>query len=116
MLSPVIAFKEELRAAQAVATKTFNDDHKAEQLLHKLCRNVDHTLEKIWKHFSLPKTCSLVAVGGYGRGELFPYSDVDVLILLPAAPDRALQEKLENLVQLLWDIGLDIGHSIRTVA
>ena len=115
MLSPVIAFKEELKSAQAVVIDAFKGDHKAEQLLHSLCRNVDHTLEKIWKHFDLPKEYSLVAVGGYGRGELFPYSDVDVLILLNAAPDSDVRNRLENFVQLLWDIGLDIGHSIRTV-
>lgn len=114
MLSPVIVFKEELKKAQNEAIEAFKTEHKAEQLLQSLCKNVDYTLEKIWKHFELPKECSLIAVGGYGRGELFPYSDVDVLILLNQTPDAGLQQKLENLVQLLWDIGLDIGHSIRT--
>jgi len=115
MLSPALAFKEEIKSAQASAIQTFNDNHKAEQLLKGLCRSVDHVLEKIWKHFDIPKECSLVAVGGYGRGELFPYSDVDVLILLDKAPTPETQSKLECLVQLFWDIGLDIGHSIRTV-
>ena len=63
----------------------------------------------------MPASATLVAVGGYGRGELFPYSDIDVLILLPSAPDDALREKLEQLVQLFWDLGLEIGHSIRTI-
>lgn len=115
MLSPALAFKEEIKSAQASAILAFNDNHKAEQLLKGLCRSVDHVLEKIWKHFDIPKECSLVAVGGYGRGELFPYSDVDVLILLDKAPTADTQSKLECLVQLFWDIGLDIGHSIRTV-
>ena len=115
MLSPALAFKEEIKAGQAVIIQTFKEHHKAEQLLHDLCRNVDHVLEKVWKHFQLPREYSLVAVGGYGRGELFPQSDVDVLILLHKAPEPAEKEKLENLVQLFWDIGLDIGHSIRTV-
>ncbi|WP_423680005.1 [protein-PII] uridylyltransferase [Undibacterium sp. WLHG33] len=115
MLSPALAFKEEIRAAQASAIQTFNDNHKAELLLKGLCRSVDHVLEKIWKHFGVPKECSLVAVGGYGRGELFPHSDVDVLILLDKAPTPETQSKLECLVQLFWDIGLDIGHSIRTI-
>ncbi|MBC3928442.1 [protein-PII] uridylyltransferase [Undibacterium sp. CY21W] len=115
MLSPALAFKEEIKSAQASAIMAFNDNHKAEQLLKGLCRSVDHVLEKIWKHFDIPKECSLVAVGGYGRGELFPYSDVDVLILLDKAPTPETQSKLECLVQLFWDIGLDIGHSIRTV-
>ncbi|MFZ6861043.1 [protein-PII] uridylyltransferase [Undibacterium sp. Ji67W] len=115
MLSPALAFKEEIKTGQAAIIQTFKEHHKAEQLLHDLCRNVDHVLEKVWKHFQLPREYSLVAVGGYGRGELFPQSDVDVLILLHKAPEPAEKNKLENLVQLFWDIGLDIGHSIRTV-
>lgn len=115
MLLPALAFKEEIRSAQASAIQTFNENHKAELLLKGLCRSVDHVLEKIWKHFEIPKECSLVAVGGYGRGELFPHSDVDVLILLDKTPEPETQSKLESLVQLFWDIGLDIGHSIRTI-
>lgn len=115
MLSPALAFKEDIKKAQAAVIDNYSDSRKAEKLLHDLCRNVDHMLDRIWKHFQMPKECSLIAVGGYGRGELFPHSDVDVLILLSQAPDAALRDKLENLVQLFWDIGLDIGHSIRTV-
>jgi [protein-PII] uridylyltransferase len=59
---------------------------------------------------------ALVAVGGYGRGQLFPYSDIDLLVLLPAPPDGALGAKLEQFVGMLWDIGLEIGHSVRTPA
>ena len=115
MPAPALVFKEEIKSRQAAAIDDFNKQHKAEQLLRELCKNVDHVLEKVWKYFKLPKEYSLVAVGGYGRGELFPQSDVDVLILLHQAPDHDEKEKLENLVQLFWDIGLDIGHSIRTV-
>ena len=64
---------------------------------------------------ALPQQAALVAVGGYGRGELFPYSDVDVLILLHEAPDQAVRSHLEEFVQMLWDLGLDVGHSIRTI-
>ncbi|MFZ6710481.1 [protein-PII] uridylyltransferase [Undibacterium sp. TC9W] len=115
MQTPALSFKEELKSAQLIVINAFKENHKAEQLLHDLCRNVDQQLSKIWRHFEFPKEAALVAVGGYGRGELFPYSDVDVLILLQERPDAALREKLEKLVQLFWDIGLDIGHSIRTI-
>ncbi len=115
MQTPALSFKEELKSAQLIVINAFKENHKAEQLLHDLCRNVDQQLSKIWRHFDFPKEAALVAVGGYGRGELFPYSDVDVLILLQQRPDAVLREKLEKLVQLFWDIGLDIGHSIRTI-
>ncbi len=115
MQIPALSFKEELKSAQLIVINAFKENHKAEQLLHDLCRNVDQQLSKIWRHFEFPKEAALVAVGGYGRGELFPYSDVDVLILLQQRPDAALRDKLEKLVQLFWDIGLDIGHSIRTI-
>ena len=114
-VSPAIQFKEELKAGQQAIIAAFKENLKAEQLLQDLCRSVDAMLSKIWKSFDLPKNSALVAVGGYGRGELYPYSDVDVLILLAEHPDKATRDKLEHLVQIFWDIGLDLGHSIRTV-
>jgi [protein-PII] uridylyltransferase len=69
----------------------------------------------------MPPGAALVAVGGYGRGELFPYSDIDVLVLLPgeeaAAPmEEALRAGIEGFITACWDIGLEIGSSVRTVA
>jgi [protein-PII] uridylyltransferase len=59
---------------------------------------------------------ALVAVGGFGRGELFPYSDVDVLVLLPAGQDGdARRAAIEGFITACWDIGLEIGSSVRTV-
>ncbi|HTU62422.1 MAG TPA: [protein-PII] uridylyltransferase, partial [Polyangiales bacterium] len=58
----------------------------------------------------------LVAVGGYGRGELHPCSDVDILVLVPAPLSEAARASVERLVSFLWDIGLEVGHSVRTVA
>ncbi len=107
MLSPALAFKEEIKAGQAVIIQAFKEHHKAEQLLHDLCRNVDHVLEKVWKHFQLPREYSLVAVGGYGRGELFPQSDVDVLILLHKAPEPAEKEKARKSGATV------LGHRLR---
>jgi [protein-PII] uridylyltransferase len=86
-----------------------------EKLLRSLRQSVDAVLTTAWHEARLPANTALVGVGGYGRGELFPYSDVDLLILLEHAPDGPTTEKLEELVQLLWDLGLEIGHSIRTV-
>lgn len=55
-------------------------------------------------------------MGGYGRGELFPHSDIDILVLLPDSAATTLQEQIGQLIPLFWDIGLDVGHSVRTVS
>ena len=70
----------------------------------------------IWRDLGAPADIALVAVGGYGRGELFPHSDVDVLILLPGWLDPAGTAFVERLIGVLWDIGLEMGHSVRTIA
>ncbi|TFW10353.1 bifunctional uridylyltransferase/uridylyl-removing protein, partial [Oxalobacteraceae bacterium OM1] len=115
MASLALTLKERLKAERQAAIEAFQADGQPERLLVRLRQNVDAALTQAWQAFGMPSSAALVAVGGYGRGELFPHSDVDVLVLLAAAPDRALQAKLEELVQLFWDIGLEIGHSIRTV-
>lgn len=110
-----LTLKEQLRSERQVVIAAFQADGKPEKLLVKLCRSVDTALMHAWQAFGLPDNAALVAVGGYGRGELFPYSDVDVLILLETQPDAAFQAKLEEIVQVFWDLGLEIGHSIRTI-
>ncbi|MGQ9724873.1 MAG: [protein-PII] uridylyltransferase, partial [Tepidimonas sp.] len=89
-------------------------------LLRRLSRLTDDVLRALWGAAGLPDTLALLAVGGYGRGELFPYSDVDVLVLLPdgvrAEADPALKQALERFIGHCWDIGLEIGSSVRTVA
>jgi [protein-PII] uridylyltransferase len=93
----------------------FRENGRPERLLRGLRHSVDGVLSDAWKAAGLPADAALVGVGGYGRGELFPHSDVDLLILLGNPPDALTQARLENFVQLLWDLGLEIGHSIRTV-
>jgi [protein-PII] uridylyltransferase len=75
---------------------------------------VDQALQRLWKESIRDPEIALVAVGGYGRGALYPHSDVDVLVLLPdgRAPDAAI----ERFIGALWDSGLEPGHSVRTVA
>ncbi len=85
-----------------------------EAVLRKRCVCVDEALVALWNAIGMSKQYSLVAVGGYGRGELFPFSDVDVLILIDQEPDEVNTEKLETFCGSGWDIGLEIGHSVRT--
>jgi [protein-PII] uridylyltransferase len=94
----------------------------ATRLIRSLARHVDHTLQALWQQAGMPADAALIAVGGFGRGELFPHSDVDVLVLLPpagvptTAPVRAARKAaIEGFISACWDIGLDIGSSVRTV-
>ncbi len=90
------------------------------KVLQKLTRHTDATLQLLWKIAGFPLDACLVAAGGFGRGELFPHSDVDVLLLLPdnsrAEGDPALKAKIESFISNCWDSGLEIGSSVRTVA
>ncbi len=87
--------------------------------LQQLARLTDDTLRQLWTNAGFGAGFSLLAVGGYGRGELFPNSDVDVLVLLPdgATPDgdEALKTRLESFIGACWDVGLEIGSSVRSV-
>ena len=88
----------------------------ATRLLRTLTRHVDATLADLWQHSEMPPGAALVAVGGYGRGELFPHSDVDVLVLLPDDPGSdALRASVSGFIAACWDIGLEIGSSVRSV-
>ena len=83
-------------------------------LLQRLTQLVDQQLVALAAATGLPAQVAIVAVGGYGRSQLFPYSDIDVLLLVP--PDNAaLRPALEAFVTACWDTGLEIGSSVRTV-
>ena len=108
------------------------------RLLSELAHLVDDTLGTLWRDTAVPPGAALVAVGGYGRGELFPHSDIDVLVLLPdaasaaelsaadaaasetdaaAASDadaEALRHGVEAFITACWDLGLEIGSAVRT--
>jgi len=107
--------RESIKESRQEAIAVFQADGRPTQLLAKLRQNMDVALTEAWQKIGMSESHALVAVGGYGRGELFPYSDVDVMILLQDHPDEALRAKLEELIQLLWGLGVDIGHSIRTI-
>ncbi|SUX53963.1 [protein-PII] uridylyltransferase family protein [Chromobacterium vaccinii] len=75
---------------------------------------MDQALAELWREQGLDQLATLAAVGGYGRGQLFPGSDVDILILLPDQPSAETNDKVSHFIGLMWDIGLEIGHSVRT--
>ncbi|MDR0996569.1 MAG: [protein-PII] uridylyltransferase [Zoogloeaceae bacterium] len=102
------------RAQLAYAWQAKPDDADGYLTSHAML--VDETLAALWQALEMPAEATLAAVGGYGRQELYPHSDVDVLILLPAEPDEATSEKIAQLVGAFWDVGLEAGHSVRTIS
>ena len=107
--------KEDLQAGRQKLRESLPQGADPLTLLGSYRRLVDHALRSVWKLHGLPASTALLAVGGYGRGDLFPNSDVDVLVLLPAEPSPALASELESLIGKLWDLGLELGHSVRTI-
>ena len=90
------------------------------QTLKQLSILADGLLIQLWQNAHFSSELSLVAVGGFGRAELFPHSDVDVLVLLPdgQSPEHSpeLQGQLERFIGSCWDTGLEIGASVRTLS
>jgi len=107
------------KAALLLAASSSTTPRSVQTLLRKLCSMTDDTLRKLWDAAGFDNSVCLAAVGGYGRGELYPYSDVDVLLLMPdgSAPenDATLREKIEKFIGSCWDTGLEIGASVRTL-
>jgi [protein-PII] uridylyltransferase len=106
--------REVAAAREALREAYLRRPHPA-QLLRRHARLVDHTVKALWESGEAPAGAALVATGGYGRGELYPCSDIDLLLLLAAEPGEAERGALERLIGAFWDVGLEIGHSVRTL-
>jgi [protein-PII] uridylyltransferase len=111
----VTPLREQLAARRDEAIKEFREHRRPEALLTALRRITDQTLRELVRLHPLPAGSALAAVGGYGRGELYPYSDVDILILLKEAPTPEDAERIQSLVAAMWDLGIEPGHSVRTI-
>jgi [protein-PII] uridylyltransferase len=111
----VVALRETLKAASKKLDEDFHAGRSAGALLRSRANLIDDVLRYAWEALQLPDSgMALVAVGGYGRGELHPHSDIDLLILRGNEDDEQ-SKLLENFLTLLWDLGLQIGHSVRSV-
>ncbi len=107
-------FKNAINAASVHLDSRFDEGEEISALIYDRALFIDCILHYAWHQFSWTEHSSLIAVGGYGRGELHPKSDIDLLLLLKEEQAEDL-ESAQGLLTLLWDIGLDIGHSVRTI-
>ncbi len=109
------SLRREVAAAREALREAYLKRPHPAQLLRRHARLVDHTVKVLWEGADAPAGAALVATGGYGRGELYPCSDIDLLLLLAAEPSEAERGALERLIGAFWDVGLEIGHSVRTL-
>ncbi|MFY9327794.1 MAG: [protein-PII] uridylyltransferase [Georgfuchsia sp.] len=113
-LDVVAELRNRLKQGQATLQDAYLKTGNAAHLLKGRTDLVDGILCDLWSRLKMPSGLALVAVGGYGRGELYPASDIDLLLLVPEKFDPVIEPRLEALVGLFWDIGLDVGHSVRS--
>ena len=109
------ALRDSVAAARQTLRDAYLKDPKPRQMLARHAELIDRTVRSLWAEAEAPRGAALVATGGYGRGELYPCSDIDLLVLLAQEPSEEEQSSLERLIGTMWDIGLEIGHSVRTV-
>ena len=106
--------REAWQRDRGAAIEGFRASQDPDRLHRALGRATDRTLRALWRLLAPSRQYALAAVGGYGRGEQYPHSDVDLLILVPERPEGAAAEGLERFIGACWDLGLEIGHSVRT--
>ena len=114
-MSSVEELRDELRASREALRAAYLKGKSPAWLLREHARLIDRTLGKLWSGYAPSPGMALVATGGYGRSEQYPCSDVDVLVLLAKEPSEAERGQLERLIGIFWDVGLEIGHSVRSI-
>ena len=113
--NPASKWRQALQASRKALREEFAADPRPAATLKRHAAHVDRTLREIWKLAAPSRSAALVATGGYGRRELYPASDIDLLVLIPDVPTGEERTRLEALVGLFWDAGLEVGHSVRTI-
>jgi len=109
-------FRNALAAAQNHFNNRFHEGEEVHTLVNESARFADLILHHAWNRFEWDSDISLIAVGGYGRGELHPHSDIDLLILMRRDRPQKYRQNIEQFLTFLWDIQLKIGHSVRSLS
>jgi len=119
-LSPLKTFKDALSNGTEALKDAFDSGLNVVELVHKHAWLIDQLLVHAWQSMitdenQASKNLALVAVGGYGRGELHPASDIDLMILEKSRSSKGVNQQIQKFLTFLWDIGLEVGQSVRTV-
>ncbi|MDH3453335.1 MAG: nucleotidyltransferase domain-containing protein, partial [Gammaproteobacteria bacterium] len=109
------ALNEALAQGDAALYRAYKAGTRSDDLIRMRANMVDEMLRGVWGELvGTSEGSALVAVGGYGRGELHPHSDIDLLILLTDEAEQRCAPFVEKFLTCLWDAGLNLGHSVRT--
>lgn len=115
--TPLSIFRAQLESANRTLKAQFEAGTPVQELVAQRASLMDEMLVRIWsRYLGDSQDIALVAVGGYGRAELHPASDIDLLILTAdSAVIEHHAEKIEQFLLFLWDLGLEVGHSTRSI-
>lgn len=111
----VTIFKNAIAGVNQHISNRFYQNEDVRSLVYERACFTDMILHYAWHQYTWDDDITLVAVGGYGRAELHPHSDIDILILLDNKAGTKYDDNIQSLITFLWDIGLEIGSSVRTV-
>jgi [protein-PII] uridylyltransferase len=114
--SEATSLKADYRTAKNPLLERFKTAANVDAPMRALAHITDDALRSAWSTCELSSSFALVAVGGYGRGELAPHSDIDILVLLPDEPVPGSEACIEKFIGLAWDLGLELGSSVRSVS
>jgi len=118
-IDPQLELLEQLKSFEKKSTSVLQSHYASNHLVRELViarsDHMDELLKKLWLELALGDECALIAVGGYGRGELHPHSDLDLLVLLPNKLKQVYSATLSQFITLLWDVGLKVGHAVRNL-
>ena len=107
--------KHKLSSLKEKNFNAWDSNTEIQPLLANYAKGVDSIIIELWRNYNIEGPC-LIAVGGYGRSDLAPYSDIDLLILLPDEFKSTIKEQISVFISSLWDIGLEAGQSVRTIS
>lgn len=116
MSTPLLTIRQQITKQREQLKAQYREGSiSADVFLHQHSQLIDQGFKEVVSILPLPEGAALCAVGGYGRQELYPFSDIDILLLLAKEPNEEDKARIESLVQSFWDLGLDIGASVRTI-
>ncbi len=114
--SRIETYRNAISAANTHLDNRFHEGEEVQTLVHERSHFMDQIIRLAWRHYQWDKHIALLAVGGYGRGELHPHSDIDLMVLIRRGNPARYQQDIADFFTFLWDIQLKIGHSVRSLS